>query len=242
MSNLGVAKSSADSAIGRSSNLSPAVEDYLRALYKLGRRNLPDEPVTTSQVAACLAVRPASATAMLQKLAALEPPLVVYHKSHGARLTAAGERSALSIVRCHRLLELFLHEKLGYTWDEVHEEADRLEHAVSDEMAGRIAAALGHPTRDPHGQAIPAADLSLEYVAAVPLHSLPPGAAAVVRQVRDDDPAMLRLFAALGLRPGAPLVLLGTAPDGTLRLHVAGCDVELAAAAAEHLLVIIDES
>jgi DtxR family Mn-dependent transcriptional regulator len=179
---------------------------------------------------------------MLQKLAALEPPLVVYHKSHGARLTADGEHTALSIVRCHRLLELFLHEKLGYTWDEVHEEADRLEHAVGDEMAGRIAAALGHPTRDPHGQAIPAADLSLEYVATVPLHSLPPGTAVVVHQVGDDDPALLRLFAALGLRPGAPLVLLGTAPDGTLRLRVAGCDVELAAAAAKHLLVIIDES
>ncbi|MBP6789755.1 MAG: ferrous iron transport protein A, partial [Candidatus Promineofilum sp.] len=92
------------------------------------------------------------------------------------------------------------------------------------------------------GQAIPAADLSLEYVATVPLHSLPPGTAVVVHQVGDDDPALLRLFAALGLRPGAPLVLLGAAPDGTLRLRVAGCDVELAAAAAKHLLVIIDES
>jgi len=104
MTNLGMAKPSADPAIGRSSNLSPAVEDYLRALYKLGRRNPAGEPVTTSQVATCLNVRPASATAMLQKLAALEPPLVVYHKSHGARLTADGEHTALSIVRCHRLL------------------------------------------------------------------------------------------------------------------------------------------
>lgn len=238
MANLGMAKLVA----GKSSTLTPAVEDYLRALYKLGRRNANGERVTTSQVAATLDVRPASATAMLQKLAALQPPLVDYHKSHGARLTAAGERAALALVRCHRLLELFLHEKLGYAWDEVHEEADRLEHVISDEMAGRIAAALGHPTRDPHGQSIPAADLSLEHVAAIPLRNLPPGAAAVVRQARDDDPALLRRFAALGLWPGAAVVVLGVAPDGALRLRVAGDDVELTAAAAEHLLVIIDES
>ncbi len=238
MANLDMAKLVA----GKSSTLTPAVEDYLRALYKLGRRNLPGEPVTTSQMAACLDVRPASATAMLQKLAALEPPLVAYHKSHGARLTAAGERAALALVRCHRLLELFLHEKLGYAWDEVHEEADRLEHAISDEVAGRIAAALGHPTRDPHGQPIPAADLSLEHAAAIPLRDLPPGAAAVVCQARDDDPALLRLFAALGLWPGTALVLLGTEPDGTLRLRLAGETIELAANAANHLLVIIDES
>ena len=222
---------------GRSRNFSPAVEDYLRALYKLGRRNPAGEPVTTSQVAACLTVRPASATAMLQKLAALEPPLVAYHKSHGARLTAAGERAALAIVRYHRLLELFLHEKLGYTWDEVHEEADRLEHVISDEMAGRIAAALGHPTRDPHGQAIPAADLSLEHVPAVSLRDLPADTPAIVRQARDDDPTLLRLFAALGLLPGATLTRLGDASDSTLRLCVAGHEVELTAEAADHLLV-----
>ena len=238
MTNLGMAKL----PVGKSSTLTPAVEDYLRALYKLGRRNPPGEPVTTSQVATCLGVRPASATAMLQKLAALEPSLVAYHKSHGARLTAAGERAALALVRCHRLLELFLHEKLGYSWDEVHEEADRLEHAISDEVTGRIAAALGHPTCDPHGQPIPAADLSLEHAAAIPLRDLPPGAAAVVRQARDDDPALLRLFAALGLWPGTALVLLGTEPDGALRLRVAGENIALAAGAANHLLVIIDES
>ena len=240
MANLGMAKSRGVLA-AKSSDLTPAVEDYLRALYKLGRRNPAGEPVTTSQVATCLTVRPASATAMLQKLAALEPPLVDYHKSRGARLTAAGERAALAVVRCHRLLELFLHEKLGYSWDEVHEEADRLEHVISDEMAGRIAAALGHPTRDPHGQAIPAADLSLEHVAAVPLSHLPPGRAAVVRQARDDDPAVLRLFAALGLRPGAAITITDNA-NGVLRLRVAGGEVDLPRDAAEHLLVLIDES
>lgn len=238
MTNLGASKNTVDMTSSRSRAFSPAVEDYLRALYKLGRRN-PGEPVTTSQVAAALAVRPASATAMLQKLAALEPPLIDYHKSRGARLTAAGERAALAVVRYHRLLELFLHEKLGYSWDEVHEEADRLEHAISDEMAGRIAAALGHPTRDPHGQAIPAADLSLEHVPAVSLRHLPADTPAVVRQVRDDDPALLRLFAGLGLRPGVTLTRLGVA-DSPLRLRVAGREVELAAGAADHLLVTIN--
>ncbi len=240
MTNLGMAKSKG-SWTAKSSDLTPAVEDYLRALYKLGRRNPAGEAATTSQVATCLCVRPASATAMLQKLAALEPPLVDYHKSRGARLTAAGERAALAIVRCHRLLELFLHEKLGYAWDEVHEEADRLEHVISDEMAGRIAAALGHPTRDPHGQAIPAADLSLERVATVPLCDLPTGVAAIVRQARDDDPALLRQFAALGLRPGAAIMVTDNA-NGALRLRVAGRDVDLPHDAAEYLLVLIDES
>ena len=242
MTNLVVSNSAPGHEAVKSEGVSPAVEDDLCARYQLGRRNPADAPVTTSQLAARLDVRPASATAMLQKLAALEPPLVEYHKSRGARLTAAGERAALGVVRCHRLLELFLHEKLGYTWDEVHEEADRLEHVIDDEVADRIAAALGHPTRNPHGQAIPAADLSLEHVHAIPLHRLPPGASAIIRQVRDDDPALLRLFAALSLRPGAVVMRLGAADDGALRLHVAGREVGLSLDAADHILVILDES
>ena len=139
---------------------SPAVEDYLRAIYQLSDQSEPvDARVTTSRLAERLDVRPASVTAMLQKLAAATPALVDYHKSHGARLTAEGERAALGVVRNHRLLELFLHEKLGFRWDEVHDEADRLEHAISETTADRIAEALGHPVRDPHGHAIPDGDL-----------------------------------------------------------------------------------
>lgn len=212
MSNLGTAKFH--------DALSPATEDYLRALYKLGRRNPDDRPVTTSQLADRLAVRPASVTAMLQKLAAADPPLVEYHKSHGARLTEAGQRAALAVVRCHRLLELFLHEKLGYSWDEVHEEADRLEHVVGPIMVERLAAALGYPTRDPHGHAIPDADLTPTASAFVPLTILVAGQSAVIEQVGDDDPALLRQMAAAGLLPGVALSVLAGAP--ALRIALGG--------------------
>lgn len=204
--------SNLDTTKFRHTDLSPATEDYLRALYKLGRRNPDGHPVTTTQLAERLAVRPASVTAMLQKLAAADPPLVEYHKSHGARLTDAGRRAALAVVRCHRLLELFLHEKLGYTWDEVHDEADRLEHVIGPAMVERLAAALGHPTRDPHGHTIPDADLSPITATFVPLTALAAGRTAIIAQVGDDDPAFLRQMAAVGLLPGMALTVLAGAP------------------------------
>jgi len=151
------------------SGLSPAVQDYLRAIYKLARRGPADARVTTSQLAGWLGFRPASVTTMLQKMAAAEPALVEYEKHQGVRLTADGERAAIALVRHHRLLELFLQEKLGYGWDEVHDEADRLEHVVSDELAERIAAVLGNPTHDPHGHAIPGADLTPAPASGTPL-------------------------------------------------------------------------
>lgn len=195
--------------------LSPAACDYLRALYTLSEVNA--GPVTTSRLAERLDVRPASATAMLQKLAAAEPPLVSYHKSRGAELTGAGRRTALVLVRCHRLLELFLHEKLGYGWDEVHAEADRLQPGVSAALADRLAEALGQPTHDPHGHAIPAADLSLPEAEALPLYDLPGGARTVIVRVSDDDPSLLRLMDELGLRPGAAVIALGAPTSGTMR-------------------------
>ncbi len=224
MSNLDMAKF-------RNNSFSPATEDYLRALYKLGRRNPDDRPVTTSQLADRLAVRPASVTAMLQKLAAADPPLVEYHKSRGARLTDAGRRAALAVVRCHRLLELFLHEKLGYSWDEVHDEADRLEHVVGPVLVERLAAALGHPTRDPHGHAIPDADLTPITATFVPLTALAPGQTAVIAQVGDDDATCLRQIAAAGLLPGMPLTVLTGAPA----LSVAVGDSETALALSSDL-------
>ena len=229
MSNLGTAK--------YRDTISPATEDYLRALYLLGRRNPDGQPVTTSQLAERLAVRPASVTAMLQKLAAADPPLVAYHKSHGARLTDAGRRAALGVVRCHRLLELFLHEKLGYTWDEVHDEADRLEHVISPAMVERLAAALGHPTRDPHGHAIPDANLTPTAAAFVPLTTLATGQSAVIEQVGDDDPALLRRMAALGLLPGATLTVLAGAPALFIILRPGETPLELPPDLATRLFV-----
>lgn len=220
-----------------SADYSPAVQDYLRAIYLIARREPIDGQVTTSQLAARLGVRPASVTAMLQKMAALEPALIDYHKSYGAQLTPAGERAALGVVRCHRLLEMFLHEKLGYGWDEVHEEADRLEHVISDDLTERLSAALGHPTRDPHGHTIPAADLSLEPASVQPLRYLAPGRPAVIRQVRDEDPALLRRFEALGLRPGVGVTVVDAPPDGPLQLRVDARIIALEAAEAGQIAV-----
>lgn len=193
-----------------------AVQDYLRAIYQLSLYDSGDNPVTTSQLAQRLEVRPASVTSMLRKMAAAAPALVDYHKSHGARLTDAGEQAALRVVRCHRLLESFLHEKLGYGWDEVHIEADRLEHVVSGAMAERMAEALGHPTRDPHGHAIPTADLAIDQAAAIPLGDILQGEAAVVQYVRDEDPEFLRYLDVIGLRPGVAVV--ATRRDATGQL------------------------
>jgi len=216
---------------------SPAVQDYLRAIYLIARREPIHGRATNSQLAARLTVRPASVTAMLQKMAALEPALVDYHKSYGARLTPVGERAALAVVRCHRLLEMFLHEKLGYSWDEVHEEADRLEHVIGDELTERLSAALGHPTRDPHGHVIPAADLSLEPATVLPLRDVAPGRPAIVRQVHDEDPALLRRFEALGLRPGVGVTVLDAPPGGPLQLRVGGQAIALDAAEAGQVFV-----
>lgn len=216
---------------------SPAVEDYLRAIHDLtthagGRR------VTTSALAQRLALRPASVTSMLQKMAAAAPALVDYHKSHGACLTAAGELAARRVMRSHRLLELYLHEKLGFSWDEVHDEAARLEHVVSPALTERLAAALGHPTHDPHGHAIPAGDLSYQPPAAWPLRELPPGEAATVQYVADDDPAVLRTLAAAGLRPGARVVTRRDALDAPLWVAANGGEpAALDMASVDHVFV-----
>ena len=196
---------------------SPAVEDYLRAIYQLSDQSEPaGARVTTSRLAERLDVRPASVTAMLQKLAAAAPALVDYHKSHGARLTAEGERAALGVVRNHRLLELFLHEKLGFRWDEVHDEADRLEHAISETTADRIAEALGHPARDPHGHAIPDGDLSLLRPAAVPLADLAAGETAIIHHVADEDAELLRYLDTIGLHPGQRVEVVHHTPEEDL--------------------------
>lgn len=184
-------------------SLSPAVQDYLRAIYQTIDGSGTDGRATTTQLAERLGVRPASVTAMLQRMAAADPALIEYHKSHGARLTDDGLRAALGVVRCHRLLEQYLHEKLGFGWDEVHAEADRLEHVLTDELTSRIDEVLGYPTHDPHGHAIPAADLSLSETVGHPLSELAVGMPGVVMRVRDEDADMLRYLDSIGLRPGA---------------------------------------
>src|SRR3984957_18735775 len=138
---------------------SEAMDDYLKALFQLSGR--PERQVSSTEIAVHLAITAASVTNMLQKLAASEPPFVVYRKHHGVKLSKTGKKRALEIIRHHRLIETFLHEVLDYPWDEVHPEAERREHFISERFEERIAAKLGHPEFDPHGHAIPAVDGSL---------------------------------------------------------------------------------
>lgn len=197
--------------------VSESAQDYLKAIWKLQRSG----EMSTTALAEALEVSPASATAMLKKLATLG--LVVHERYHGATLTPTGERMALEVVRHHRLLELYLMEALGLSWDQVHEEAERLEHHLSDELEARIDSALGFPTRDPHGDPIPSPELLLQSDEMVCLSDLEAGSMTVVRRVPDGDPELLRYLATLGLVPAEEVTILEQAPfDGPVTVEVRG--------------------
>jgi DtxR family Mn-dependent transcriptional regulator len=197
--------------------VSESAQDYLKAIWKLERTG----DMSTSALAESLGVTPASATAMLKKLATLG--LVVHERYHGATLTPAGERMALEVVRHHRLLELYLMQALGLSWDQVHEEAERLEHHLSDELEARIDEALGFPTRDPHGDPIPSRELLLVRDEPVSLSDLAAGSMTVVRRVPDSDPELLRYLASLGLVPAEEVTIVDQAPfDGPVTVEVRG--------------------
>ncbi len=201
-------------------NLTRVIEDYLKSIYELTRAS---ERATTNQIAARMEVTPASVTNMIQKLAETNPPLLDYRKHHGVQLTPEGERVALEIIRHHRLLEMFLHETLGYSWDEVHEEADRLEHVISEEMEERIAISLGNPLHDPHGDPIPSRDLQMPQSTAVTLSQLRPFQKAQVKRVSDSDPDLLRFLSERGIEPAAQLEILDYSPfDNNLQVQVIG--------------------
>ncbi|HYX85664.1 MAG TPA: metal-dependent transcriptional regulator [Gaiellales bacterium] len=212
--------------------LSEAVQDYLKAIWKLEREG----PATTSALAAKLEVTPASATAMVKKLAGLG--LVEHERYRGVRLTASGERMALEVVRHHRLLELYLMQALGLGWDEVHAEAERLEHYLSEELEARIDAALGHPTHDPHGDPIPTAELVLKPEDRRWLSDVADGGVAVIRRVPDGDPELLRYLASLGIVPEQPIVLVERAPfDGPVTVEVDGARHAIGRGLAERIEV-----
>ena len=199
-----------------------AVEDYLKAIYEI---SLEQGRASTTRLAAELGVMPASVTGMLQKLASMPSPLIDYKKHHGAALTANGERVALEILRHHRLLEMYLHERLGYSWDEVHDEADRLEHVISEGFEDRIARDLGYPTHDPHGDPIPSPDLQMPEPAGVPLSEMALCGRVIICRVRDSDPDLLRYLSELGIMPQTELELLERSPyDDNLTLQVRGKD------------------
>jgi DtxR family Mn-dependent transcriptional regulator len=191
---------------------SPAIEDYAKAIYALQRR---EGNVATTALAERLGVTPASASAMVKRLDGLG--LVAHEPYQGVVLTAAGERLALEVLRHHRLLELYLAESLGMPWDQVHAEAEVLEHVLSEELEARIAAKLGNPTRDPHGDPIPSAELEVDEGGGVPLQTLEPGARGVFVRVSDSDPQMLRYLSDRGIAVGDDLEVVDKQPfDGPL--------------------------
>jgi DtxR family Mn-dependent transcriptional regulator len=200
--------------------LTHSVEDYLKTIYDLTQSH---GRASTTQIADVLEVKPASVTGMVKKLALTKPPLVEYRKHKGVVLTKEGEKVALEVIRHHRLLELFLHETLGYSWDEVDAEADRLEHVISEELEERIAQALGDPTHDPHGDPIPTRELEMPTYAKVRLSSLRPGEQAIIKRVRDTDPDLLRYLSERGIVPQACITVLDYSPfDDNLRLSIQG--------------------
>lgn len=189
--------------------VSEAVEDYLKAIHGLQARG--DEGlVKTNAIARRLGVTPASASSMVAKLADLS--LVTHVSYRGARLTPKGERIALEVVRHHRLLETYLAEAFGMPWDRVHEEAEVLEHHISEELEQRIASVLNHPTRDPHGDPIPTEDLALPTESTVALSDLVPGQTARFTRVSDSDPAILAYLAEQDIMPGAALLVTDKQP------------------------------
>jgi DtxR family Mn-dependent transcriptional regulator len=198
--------------------LSVSIQDYLKSIYELTENG---ESAATTALAAKLKISAASVTGMLQKLAAATPALVTYHKHQGVTLTDEGQKAALEVIRHHRLLETWLVHTLGYSWDEVHEEAERLEHVISEDFERRIAAAMGHPLRDPHGELIPTADLTMPRDASVPLSSLRPKEKARIQRVKADDPDLLRYLEEHGLVPGAEVTVTDYSPfDHNLTLKV----------------------
>jgi DtxR family Mn-dependent transcriptional regulator len=192
-----------------------SVEDYLKAVYRLSSD---ERAASTTEIAQRLALSPASVSAMIKRLS--EQGLVDHERYRGVRLTEDGRRAALRIVRRHRLVETYLVEFLGYDWDNVHAEAEQLEHAMSDELVERMAAALGHPSCDPHGDPIPAADGSISDLEGIPLPAMTAGDECVLSRVSEADPARLRYLGSLGIRPGLRFTVVECAPfDGPVTIQ-----------------------
>lgn len=198
---------------------SEAIENYAKAIYAL-QRQAGDEPVSTNALAERIGVTPGSASAMLKKLAELG--LASHERYHGVRLTDAGERVALEVIRHHRLLETYLAEALGVPWDRVHEEAEVLEHVLSEDLEALIAAKLGNPTHDPHGDPIPTSDLEIDEGDTVALDAMLPGSSGRFVRVSDSDSDMLRYLQELGIALGQRIQVTARQPfDGPLTILVA---------------------
>jgi DtxR family Mn-dependent transcriptional regulator len=197
---------------------SESTDDYLKAILELSGPE--DSAVSSNALAERLGIRAASVSGMLQKFSTARPSLVRYRRHHGVRLSPSGRKRALEVVRRHRLLERFLHDVLDYTWDEVHKEAERLEHFISEKLEDRIAAKLGDPETDPHGHPIPGKGGAMKSRRETPLSEWACGITAVVTSVSDRDPTLLRELSRLGLRPGVKVVLDPGVRSASLLLRI----------------------
>ncbi len=216
-----------------------AVEDYLKTIYELQTHHA---TVSTTMLAEHLSIAPASVTGMLKKLA--EMRLVDYERYQGVTLTPAGEKIALEVVRHHRLIELYLAEALGVPWDQVHDEAEKWEHVISEDIEDRMDAALGYPTTDPHGAPIPTRQGEISTsTKRVPLTDLRVGQSATIAEVSDHDPALLRQLGKMNLYPQTGITVLAVAPpDGDITIRADDVRFVLPHDTARYILVsdIID--
>ena len=219
---------------------SSAIEDYAKSIYSLALRAA-GGAVSTNSLAERCGVTPASASAMVKKLA--ERGLAVHEPYHGVKLTAAGQRLALEMLRHHRLLELYLAEHLDVPWDRVHEEAEALEHVLSEELEARIAAKLGNPTHDPHGDPIPDRDLIIDEGRTEALSNVADGTGGRFVRVSDSDPRMLRYLGERGIAIGDRCLVVGRQPfDGPITVRFGADEHVLGGTLARAMRVELDES
>jgi DtxR family Mn-dependent transcriptional regulator len=213
--------------------LTAPVEDYLKAIYAIGKGS---GPAATNEIAQRLAIAPASVSGMVRRLA--DQGLLAYERYHGVKLTESGRRAALRTLRRHRVIEAYLSRALGYPWDRVHYEAERLEHAASDELVDRMAATIGEPEVDPHGAPIPTRDGSVDETEYTSLAQLEAGTPGVVVRVSDEDPGMLRYLAELSIVPGKKITVKSHAPyDGPITLSVGRQEFSIGRALAANVLI-----
>lgn len=210
-----------------------SVQDYLKKIYEI---QCEQGKVATTVLAERLGIAPASVTGMVKKLAAMH--LVAHEPYQGVTLTESGQKIALEVIRHHRLIERYLAEALGVPWDQVHDEAEKWEHVLSEDMEDRIDAVLGYPSTDPHGAPIPTRSGTIAPSPSVRLADLQPGQAAVIAEVSDHDSAMLRYLGGLGLYPNVEVQVVAVAPfDGPLTLRVGAVEHALGREVAAHILV-----
>jgi DtxR family Mn-dependent transcriptional regulator len=230
---LATQRSRAKVAVKKREPLTEPVEDYLKAIYAIGKGW---GPAATNEIAQRLALAPASVSGMVRRLA--DQGLLAYERYHGVKLTDSGRRAALRTLRRHRVIEAYLSRALGYPWDRVHDEAERLEHAASDELIDRMAATIGEPIVDPHGAPIPTREGAVDETEYKSLAELPIGATGLVARVADEDPEMLRYLGELSIRPGTRLTVKTRAPfDGPITVTVGRQPISIGPTLAAHVMI-----